>query len=48
MKDIASVLAGCILNNKKKLNKIFNSTLPATIITLKAKKNTFKITVEKL
>lgn len=48
MKDVASVLAGVILNNKKRLNQVFNNKVPIAIITLKAKNSLFKITIEKL
>ena len=51
MKDVASLLAGLILNNKKQLNKIFNSNNPSARLTLNAKKykmGSFRITIEKL
>jgi hypothetical protein len=47
VKDIARVLAGVILNNKKELNKIFNSNIPSSIFTLKAKKEIFRIIIER-
>ena len=47
MKDFARILAGLILNNKKALNKIFNSNIPSSVFTLKAKKEAFRIIIEK-
>lgn len=50
MTDVTNLLAGLILNNKKQLNKIFNSKNPSAILTLNAKKGnkgTFRITIEK-
>lgn len=50
MVDAASLLAGLILNNKKKLNTIFNSKNPSAILTLNVKKSNkgmFRITIEK-
>ena len=51
MKDVANLLAGLILNNKKQLNKIFNSDNPSAVLTLNVKKGTnkgsFRIVIEK-
>lgn len=50
MVDVASILAGLMLNNKKKLNKIFNSKNPSAVLILNVKKGnkgSFRITIEK-
>ena len=51
MKDIANLFAGLVLNNKKALNKIFNSNNPSAVLTLTnkkgANKGTFRIIIEK-
>lgn len=50
MVDVASLLAGLILNNKKALNKIFNSKNPSAVLTLNVKKGnkgSFRIVIEK-